>query len=153
MELSVRKRDTGLLTRPASIHEDFGRAHRLPRLSDRSFGLAFAVVFLILGLFPMLRGGRMRGWALGVSGAFLLAAVVRPGLLGPVNTVWLQFNVIIRRILTPVLMGIVFYLVVTPMGMVMRLLRRDALGRRLEPAAGTYWIDHDHGDRDMRNQF
>jgi hypothetical protein len=137
----------------ATIHEDLGRKDQLQRLSDRTFGFGFAVVFLVISLFPLLRGDRMRWWATAVSGVFLVSAVVRPSVLGPANTLWLAVNRVVRRILTPVLMGLVFYLVVTPFGLVMRLFGRDPLGRKLEPAAQSYWIDRPAEARDMRNQF
>lgn len=109
--------------------------------SDRSFGIVFCVVFAVIGLYPLLGGGDVRLWSLGLAAAFLLVALVRPGLLAPLNRWWLKFGLLLGRIVSPLAMGLVFFLVMTPTGLIMRLLGKDLLRLRLEPAAESYWIE------------
>lgn len=109
--------------------------------SDRSFGIVFCVVFAVIGLYPLLGGGDVRLWSLGLAAAFLLAALVRPGLLAPLNRWWLKFGLLLGRIVSPLAMGLVFFLVMTPTGLIMRMLGKDLLRLRLEPAAESYWIE------------
>lgn len=144
------------MTRPQSSHEDFHRKNRVSAGSERGFGIVFFFVFAIIGLWPLIAGGTPRLWSLGIAMAFLLVSLVRPGLLSPLNRAWFLFGLLLHRIVTPVVMGMVFFLTVTPTGLVMRLVGKDPLHRRLDPTAKTYWIERSPPGPDpqsMRNQF
>jgi hypothetical protein len=124
--------------------------------SDRTFGLVFAAVFFIIALYPLLQGAAVRGWALAVSGLFLLPAFFFPIILAPANRAWAKLGLLLHRIVSPVALGILFFLVVTPTGLFMRLLGKDLLRLQRDPAVDSYWIRRDPPGPDadsLRNQF
>lgn len=124
--------------------------------SNRAFGIAFAVVFAVIGLIPLPFGGSPRWWAIGTAGALLLTAVIIPGLLSPLNKVWHRVGLLLHRIVSGVALILLFYGVVTLTALVMRLLGKDLLNRRFDQNAVSYWIHRaslgpEPGS--MRNQF
>lgn len=121
-------------------HERLSRGQSMAIGSDRAFGIAFAVVFTVIGLIPLPFGGSPRWWAIGTAGALLLAAVVGPGLLSPLKAVWHRIALLLHRIVSWVALTLLFYSVVTLTGLVMRLLGKDLLSRRLDRNAASYWI-------------
>ena len=122
--------------------------------SNRSFGLVFTVVFTIIALLPLWRGGAPRWWAAAVASLFGGLALVWPRALGPANRIWLRIGLLMHRIVNPIVMGAIFYLVVTPFGLAMRLLGKGpAAMRRADPNATSYWIDRSGGSSPMNNQF
>jgi hypothetical protein len=122
--------------------------------SDRSFGAVFTVVFSLIGLLPLWRGAPPRWWAVGVAIAIGLLALVWPRALAPANRVWLRIGLLLHRIVNPVVMGVIFYLVVTPFGYVMRhRQKRLADMRRPTSDAATYWIPRAEGSSPMDQQF
>ncbi|HYI45235.1 MAG TPA: SxtJ family membrane protein [Actinomycetota bacterium] len=137
------------------MSQDLGRANEPPKLSNRAFGAGFAVVFAIIALLPLLLEGHIRWWAAGVSGAFLLLALVVPSVLGPLNRVWMRVAALVQKVVNPVVIGVLFFVVITPVGLVMRLFGRDPLKRKRSDA-NTYWIERDPPGPDpegMINQF
>ncbi len=111
-----------------------------PEGSDRSFGFVFAAVFAVLTFWPLLRGGHPRWWALAIAVVFLVTALVWPRGLRPLNRIWLAFGRLLHRIVSPVVMGVIFFTVITPIGFFMRLAGKDALGLKRRADLGTYWI-------------
>ena len=111
--------------------------------SDRSFGFVFAAVFLIVALYPLLHAAGIRIWAVAVSGAFLLLAALAPQVLAPANRLWKKFGMLLHNIVSPIALGILFFLVVPPTGLLMRLFGKDPLRLRFDPAADSYWIKRD----------
>ena len=136
------------------LHEDLSR-HEAPRASsDRSFGLVFAAVFAIVAGWPLLGGEGPRLWALAVAGVFLALALAAPRLLGPLNRLWTRFGLLLSRAMNPLVLGLLFFAVVTPMGLVMRALGKDPLRRRFERQAASYWIERrPPGPAPMSRQF
>jgi hypothetical protein len=126
------------------MHEHTPRhTSQLQSSSDRSFGFVFAAVFLIVALYPLLHAGGIRIWALVVSGLFLLLAALVPKILAPANRAWTKFGLLLHNIVSPLALGILFFLVVTPTGLLMRLFGKDPLRLRFDPAADSYWIKRD----------
>ena len=123
-----------------TTHETFSREENIKGSSDRSFGLVFAAVFGLIGLWPFFFGRGLLVWAVAVSLAFTVLAFVRPGLLAPLNRWWMKFGLLLSRIVNPVVMGLMFYLVITPMGVCMRLMGKDLLRLKFDRKAGSYWI-------------
>lgn len=123
-----------------STHEDYKRSHAIKASSDRSFGVVFFVVFLIVGSLPLLRGAEPRWWALAVAAAFLVAALAAPAVLAPLNRLWTQLGLLLNRVMNPLIMAIIFYLVITPVALLVRLSGKDPLRLRLDPSARTYWL-------------
>ena len=111
--------------------------------SERGFAVVFAVVFALVGLWPLLSGGPVRAWALLIAAAFLLAGFAAPGILAPLNRLWFRFGMALGRIVSPVVMGIIFFGTVMPTGLLMRLFRKDLLRLRFDPVAESYWIPRD----------
>jgi len=109
--------------------------------SNRSFGLTFAIVFTILALWPLVRGRSMRGWALILAAAFFLAALALPRVLAPLSRLWLRFGSVLHACINPIVLGLVFFTTVTPIGLVRRLLGHDALRLRFDRDAVTYWTE------------
>ena len=124
--------------------------------SDSGFGFVFAALFAVIGGALWAGRGSFAAWPFAVSGAFLAAAVFRPRLLGPLNRAWFRFGLLLSRIVSPVVLALLFYAVVTPTGLVMRLLGKDPLRLRFDRQADSYWIRRNPpGPRPaaMRNQF
>jgi len=123
------------------MHEDLRREDGVEGSSNRSFGLVFAVAFLLIALLPLLSGRGMRIWSLGVALAFALVAFIAPAVLRPLNRLWTQLGLLLHRIVSPIVLGIMFFLVITPMGVAMRILGKEPLRLRRDPHARTYWIE------------
>jgi hypothetical protein len=144
------------MTNQPMIHEDLGRREAVHIGKDRSFGIVFAVVFTVVGLWPLIDGDPVRLWSLGIAAAFLAIAIVRPALLHPLNRAWMAFGRMLHAIVSPVALGVVFYLAVWPTALFARLTGKDPLRRRFDPTADSYWIDREPPGPDpesMRNQF
>ena len=123
------------------MHEHQPRHLAAPKsASNRSFGYVFTAFFALVGLWPLLSGHAVRSWALVAAAAFLLVTLAIPDLLAPLNRAWTALGNLLHRIVSPLALGIVFFLVVTPTGLLMRLLGKDPLRLRLDKAANTYWI-------------
>ena len=138
------------------MHEDLKRGHQVERGSDRTLGLVFGAFFLIIGSWPLIGGNAVRVWAIVVAAAFLAAAGVRPAVLAPLNRAWTWIGLLLHRVVSPVVLGAVFFLVVTPTGLLMRALGKDPLRLRLDRSAGSYWIERrppGPAPDSMRNQF
>jgi len=122
-------------------HESYSRDEKIDGSSDRTFGLVFAAFFGLLGLLPLILGRAPRIWAFGVSGIFLLAALLFPSRLAPLNLLWQRLGLLLHRLVSPIALGIMFFLVITPMGLLMRATGKDLLRLRRDPAATSYWIE------------
>ena len=109
--------------------------------SDRAFGFVFAGFFAIVGLLPLWSRGEVRAWALFISLAFALYAIAVPHVLAPLNRAWTAFGEVLHHIVSPIALGILYYGVVTPTGLLMRLAGKDPLRLRPDPAARSYWIE------------
>ncbi len=121
-------------------HENLLRDLEVEGSSDRSFGLVFAVVFAAIACWPLLDGGAPRWWALAVAAVLTSIALVRPAFLSAPNRWWLRFGILLGNIVGPIAMGILFYCIFTPFGLVMRLTGRDSLRTRFDPGAQSYWV-------------
>ena len=124
--------------------------------SNRAFGLVFAMVFTIVACWPLLRGEAPRYWALVIGVAFLVCALVLPDSLAVLNRWWTRFGVVLGRVVSPLALGIVYYVAVVPVGIMMRLFGKDNLGLRFDRSAASYWVIRDpkaEPDDSMKNQF
>ena len=129
------------MTDPVNLHEDLRREHRADPSSPRAFGLLFAVVFLIVGAAPLLGGDAPRWWGLASGCVFGLLALIAPAALAPLSDLWLTFGALLRRVVSPIVMVVLFVGAVVPTGLLMRLLGRDSLALKREPSKMSYWID------------
>jgi hypothetical protein len=124
-----------------NTHEDLSRREEARGSSDRSFGLVFAGFFTLVGLLPLLRHHKLRPWALVVAGIFLVVAIARPSLLHIANRLWTQLGVLMSRVVNPIVMGLLFYGIVTPIAMLRRMSGRDDMKRHYDPNATSYWLE------------
>jgi len=120
-------------------HEDLQREQIVEGSSNRAFGLVFAGFFALIGAWPLLRAGTPRWWAIVIAIAFALVATTRPGLLAVLNRWWTQLGVLLGRIVSPVALGLLFYLAITPIGLIMRLAGKDPLLLKRDAGAASYW--------------
>ena len=117
----------------SALHEDLGRAAHVKTSSDRSFGLVVAGALLVVGGLPLLSGRGVRWWSLAAAAVLALLAGVRPSLLAPLNRAWTRLGLALGEVTAPVVLGLVFYLAVTPIGLVMRRCGHDLLRLKREP--------------------
>ena len=120
--------------------------------SNRSFGIVFFIVFLIISLFPLLNGGTPRFWALIIALIFLVLGLINSKILAPLNKIWFKFGIFLGKIISPMVMGIIFFLVVTPIGFIMRQLGKDILNLKYQDSK-SYWIEKTGPKSKMKNQF
>ena len=120
--------------------------------SNRSFGIVFFIVFFIISLFPLLKGNDIRIWSLLVSLIFLALGLINSNILSPLNKLWFKFGILLGNFISPIVMGLVFFLVVTPTGLFMRLIGKDLLNLNKKNVK-SYWIDKTGPKSKMKNQF
>ncbi len=121
-------------------HEDLSREQQVEGSSDRSFGLVFGGVFLIIACWPLFQKEQPHWWAVVVSAIFTAIALLKPALLAGLNRLWIKLGVLLGKVVSPIALGLLFYGVVTPIGAVMRLTGKDPLRLKLDPGADSYWI-------------
>ena len=137
-------------------HEDLTREQEVEGSSDRSFGVVFAVVFLLIAAWPLWHGESPRWWALVGSALFAVVALMKPALLAGLNRQWLKLGMLLGKIISPIALGLLFYGVVTPIGVVLRLAGKDPLRLKFDRGAGSYWIRREPpgpSPDSMTNQF
>ena len=123
------------------MHENLDRIEEIKVSSNRSFGMVFTLVFLVVGIWQI-STGKSLGWYFFASAIlFFIVAITFPSLLGPFNRVWFKFGLLLGQVVNPVILGLVFFLVVTPIGTVRRLLGKDSLQLKPKPNLKSYWID------------
>ena len=120
--------------------------------SNRSFGIVFFIVFLLIALYPILKGNDLRIWSLLISSIFLILGLINSKILTPLNKLWFKFGLLLGRFISPLIMGIIFFVVVTPIAIIMRLLKKDLLNLKYNKKE-TYWIDKSGPKSKMKNQF
>ena len=121
--------------------------------SNRSFGIVFFVVFLLIALYPLINGENIRIWSAVISLIFLVLGLLNSKFLTPLNKLWFKFGIFLGKIISPVVLGIIFFLVVTPIGLLMRLLGKDLLNLKFEKKSQSYWIEKSDLKSKMKNQF
>ena len=120
--------------------------------SNRSFGIVFFLVFLLIALYPLTNSEDVRLWSIVISLIFLVLGSVNSKFLTPLNKLWFKFGIFLGKIISPLIMGIIFFLVVTPIGLIMRILGKDVLNLRYNKNK-SYWIEKIGPKSKMKNQF
>ena len=120
--------------------------------SNKSFGIVFCIFFLIVSLYPLINDQGIRIWSLILSSIFFILGIQNSRLLTPLNILWFKFGMLLGRFVSPIVMGLVFFLVVTPTGIIMRLFKKDLLKLK-KNNSNTYWINRSESKSDMKNQF
>ena len=121
--------------------------------SNRSFGIVFFVVFLLIALYPLTYSGEIRIWSVLTSLIFLILGLLNSKILSPLNKLWFKFGIFLGKIVSPFIMGIIFFLVVTPIGLIMKLLGKDLLNLKYNSNNKSYWIEKNGPKSKMKNQF
>jgi predicted membrane protein len=120
--------------------------------SNKSFGVVFFIVFIIIGFWPILNGNDIRIWSILISLIFLILGLFNSRVLTPLNKIWFKFGLLLGNIISPIVMGIIFFGIVTPTGLLMKVFRKDIL-KLNKNNANTYWENRDNSNNDMRDQF
>ena len=120
--------------------------------SNRSFGVVFFIVFLLIALYPLLNNNEIRLWSLIISVLFLILGILNSKILSPLNKIWFKFGLLLGKIISPIIMGIIFFLVVTPIGFIMKLLGKDLINLKFNNER-SYWIEKSGPKSKMKNQF
>ena len=120
--------------------------------TNRNFGIVFTIVFLIISFWPLLKNGDIRYWSLIISSIFFVLALINSKILTPLNKIWMKFGFVLGKIISPIVMGFIFFFVVTPTGIIMRLLGKDILNLKKNNKI-SYWIKKDNKNNSMKNQF
>ena len=120
--------------------------------SNRSFWIVFFVVFILVALYPLVYSGEIRIWSIVLSLIFLTLGLLNSKILTPLNKIWFKFGIILGKIISPIIMGVIFFLVVTPIGLLMRLLGKDLLNLKYNKNK-SYWIEKKGPKSKMKNQF
>ena len=120
--------------------------------SNKSFGIVFFILFLLVALYPIIHGGEIRIWSLILSFIFICLALLNSKILTPLNRLWFKFGIFLGKIVSPLIMGIIFFLVVTPIGFIMRMLSKDILNLKYNTNK-SYWIEKKEPKSKMKNQF
>ena len=120
--------------------------------SNRSFGIIFFVVFFLIALYPLIHNEEIRIWSLITSLIFLILGLINSRILNPLNKIWFKFGILLGKVVSPIIMGIIFFLVVTPIGFLMRLFGQDVLNLKYNKNK-SYWIEKNGPKSKMKNQF
>ena len=120
--------------------------------SNKSFGIVFFLFFLIVSLYPLLKSQEIRYWSLFLSLLFLILGLLNSKLLTPLNKIWFMFGLFLGKIISPMVMGIIFFFVVTPIGIIMKILKKDLLNLKFNQKK-SYWIDKNEPKSKMKDQF
>jgi hypothetical protein len=139
----------------SATHEQFDSKIDRRHPSDRNFGFVFTAVFLFFGLWPLRHARPIRPWCLALSAALLLVTLFRPSLLHLPNRAWTGLGLSLGKVVNPIVIGLLFYLVFTPIALALRWMGKDLLHLRRNPAAKTYWLTRDATENlsNMTNQF
>jgi len=121
--------------------------------SNKNFGLVFFVIFILIALWPLLSDGNIRIWSVIVSIIFLILGLLNSKILTPLNKIWIRFGILLGKIVSPIVMGIVYFGVVTPIGLIMKLFGKDILNLKIDKNKNTYWSSKTKTTSKMKNQF
>ena len=120
--------------------------------SNRSFGILFCIVFALIAAWPTMHEGQLRIWPIPISFIFLVLGLLNSKLLTPLNLVWIKFGELLGRIIAPIVMAIVYFLIITPIGLFMRLIGKDLLNTKFSKD-NSYWIKREKNIGSMKRQF
>ena len=120
--------------------------------SNRSFGIVFFIVFVLIAFYPLINQGEVRIWSVLVSLFFLIFGIINSKILTPLNKLWFKFGIFLGKMISPIVMGLIFFLVVAPIGFLMRMLKKDILNLKFNES-NSYWIEKTDPKSKMKNQF
>jgi hypothetical protein len=124
---------------------------KIKKKNNITFGILFFILFLIIGLWPLTSSGAIRIWLIILSLIFLIITIIKPNLFTFLNKLWVKFGIILGKIISPIIMSLIFFFVVTPIGMLVKILRKDVMG--LKRGKSSYWINREDKLQSMKKQF
>ena len=124
---------------------------KIKKNNNITFGILFFIFFLIIGLYPLKSDETIRVWFVVLSLVFLIITIIRPNLFTFLNKLWIKFGILLGKIISPIVMGLVFFFVVTPIGILIRILKKDVMG--LKRGKSSYWINRENKFQTMKKQF
>ena len=120
--------------------------------SNRNFGIVFFIVFLIIAIWPLLNSNEINYWSLAISIVFLILGLINSKILTPLNKIWFKFGILLGNVVGPIVMGIIFFLIVTPTSIIMKILGKDLLNLK-KNNNNSYWIEKNNQKSKMKNQY
>ncbi len=123
----------------------------IKRKNNITFGILFFIFFLIIGLYPLISNEPIRTWSIIVSLVFLTVTIIKPNLFTFLNKLWIKFGILLGKIISPIVMSLVFFFVVTPIGIFVKILKKDVMGLKREQS--SYWITREDKIQSMKKQF
>ena len=123
----------------------------IKRKNNITFGILFFIFFLIVGLYPLISNEPIRIWSIIVSLVFLTVTIIKPNLFTFLNKLWIKFGILLGKIISPIVMGLVFFFVVTPIGIFVKILKKDVMGLKI--GESSYWITREDKIQSMKKQF
>tara|TARA_Y100000591_G_C21797857_1_gene680390 strand:- start:405 stop:812 length:408 start_codon:yes stop_codon:yes gene_type:complete len=133
--------------------QDLRSHHSIESSNERSFGIVFAIFFAILSIYPVINKKDINLYLLILSIIILIIGIFKPSLLYYPNKIWFKFGIFLGKIVSPLVMGIIFFFTVTPTGIIMKLLRKDLLKKKFDVKVRTYWVKKNKYTGSLRNQF
>ena len=124
-----------------------------PKSSVRSFGILFFIVFFLIGTWPLINSENPRAWSLILSFIFLLLALTKSKILIPLNNYWIKLGELLGKIIAPIVMLFIFFLIITPISFLVKIAKKDLLNLKLDPDKNSYWLKRDKDLGSMKNQF
>lgn len=121
--------------------------------SNKSFGIVFFVIFLVVALWPLINEGEIRIWSIVISIIFLFLGLINSKILTPLNKLWFRFGILLGNVFSPIVMGIIYFGIITPIGILMKLIGKDILNLKQNKKSSTYWIKKEKVLSNMKNQF
>ncbi len=120
--------------------------------SNKSFGIVFFILFLFIGLYPILNNNSIRLWSIVIAALFLILGIFNSKLLSPLNKIWYKFGILLSKLISPLIIGLIFFFVVTPTGLLMRIIGKDLLNLKFNKKK-SYWINKSDLNDNMKNQY
>ena len=120
--------------------------------SNRSFGIVFSIVFLIIAIYPLINNDEIRKWSLIISIIFLILGYFKSRILTPLNSLWNKFGIFLGRIVSPIILGVIYFFIVTPTSILMRLFKKDLLNLKFSNN-NRYWLEKQGPKSKMKNQY
>ena len=121
--------------------------------SNRSFGIVFFIVFLIISLWPLINENPLRVWSIIIAIIFLTLGLMNSKILRPLNILWFKFGMLLGSIIAPIVMGFIFFVVITPTGLIMKIMGKDLLNNKYDNKKKSYWLERDKTKSSMKQQF
>ena len=121
--------------------------------SNRNFGFVFFIVFFIISLWPLTNENPLRVWSIIIAIIFLILGLMNSKLLTPLNRLWFKFGILLSHIVSPIVLGFVFFIIITPTGIIMKMLGKDLLNKKYDDAKKSYWINRSKLKSTMKQQF